>query len=47
MGKRKKEMVIKEWKQIKIELMCDFQTFAWMALVAICEHFPFPKELAI
>lgn len=46
-GKRKKEMVIKEWKQIKIELMCGFQTFPWMAFVTICELFPLPKELVI
>lgn len=45
--KRKEEIVIKNWKQIKIELMCAFHTFLQMAFVIKCKLFPLPEELMI
>lgn len=44
---KKEEMVIKEWKQIKIELISAFQTFLRIAFVTKCKVFPLPEKLVI
>lgn len=46
-GQKKGRSGNKGLKQIKIELMCAFQTFLEMASVVKCKFFPLPVELVI